>query len=46
MVYKRLKLLRQQHNLSQERVAAHLFVNRRTYAAYETGTNAMSPETL
>ena len=46
MAYHRLKMLRQRQKLSQEEVAGRLFVNRRTYAAYENGVNSMSPETL
>ena len=33
-------------DLTQQQVADMLFVNRRTYAAYENGVNSMTPETL
>lgn len=38
MKYKRLRDLREDRDLTQQQVADQLFVNRRTYAAYENGS--------
>lgn len=46
MRYKRLRDLREDKDLTQQNVADMLFINRRTYAAYENGINSMTPETL
>ncbi|MDF2567612.1 MAG: Transcriptional regulator, Cro/CI family [Oscillospiraceae bacterium] len=46
MVYKRLRDLREDRDWTQQNVADFLFINRRTYSAYENGVNAMSPEIL
>lgn len=46
MKYERIKNLREDKDLTQQQVADMLFVNRRTYAAYENGVNSMTPETL
>lgn len=46
MRYKRLRDLREDNDLTQQNVADMLFINRRTYAAYENGINSMTPETL
>ncbi|MGN1420634.1 MAG: helix-turn-helix domain-containing protein [Eubacterium sp.] len=46
MKYKRLRDLREDRDLTQQQVADLLFINRRTYAAYENGVNSMTPETL
>lgn len=46
MKYERIRNLREDKDLTQQQVADMLFVNRRTYAAYENGINSMTPETL
>lgn len=46
MRYTRIRDLREDRDWTQQHVADLLFINRRTYAAYENGVNAMSPETL
>lgn len=46
MVYRRIRDLREDNNLTQQQIADKLFINRRTYAAYENGVNSMTPETL
>jgi len=46
MVYKRIRNLREDRDWTQQYVADLLFINRRTYSAYENGVNAMSPEIL
>lgn len=46
MVYARLRELRIYNDWTQEEVARRLFVNRRTYSAYEHGNSRMSPEIL
>jgi transcriptional regulator with XRE-family HTH domain len=46
MKYRRFKDLREDRDLTQQQVADMLFINRRTYSAYETGSNSMTPDTL
>ncbi|MBQ8766754.1 MAG: helix-turn-helix transcriptional regulator [Clostridia bacterium] len=46
MVYKRLRDLREDKDWTQQQIADMLFINRRTYSAYENGVNSMTPETL
>ena len=46
MIYRRIRNLREDNDLTQQNVADELNVNRRTYAAYENGVNSMTPETL
>jgi len=46
MAYDRMKELREDRGWTQQHVADLLFINRRTYSAYENGVNAMSPEIL
>ena len=46
MIYKRIRDLREDKDWSQQKVADMLFINRRTYQAYENGVNSMNPETL
>ena len=46
MKYERIRTLREDKDLTQQQIADMLFVNRRTYAAYENGINSMTPETL
>ncbi len=46
MKYERIRDLREDRDLTQQEIADILFINRRTYAAYENGVNSMTPETL
>lgn len=46
MKYKRIRDLREDKDWTQQQIADMLFINRRTYAAYENGINSMAPETL
>lgn len=46
MKYKRIRDLREDKDWTQQKIADMLFINRRTYAAYENGVNSMTPETL
>ncbi len=46
MIYKRLRDLREDKDWTQQEIADMLFINRRTYSAYENGINSMTPETL
>lgn len=46
MIYYNIRSLREDNDWTQQYVADRLGVNRRTYSAYETGTNSMTPETL
>lgn len=46
MIDTRIRSLREDRDWTQQRVADMLFINRRTYSAYENGVNAMSPEIL
>lgn len=46
MKYKRIRDLREDKDWTQQQIADMLYVNRRTYAAYENGVNSMTPETL
>ena len=46
MKYDRIRNLREDKDWTQQKVADMLFINRRTYAAYENGINSMTPETL
>lgn len=46
MKYERIRELREDKDWTQQYVADVLFINRRTYGAYENGVNAMSPEIL
>lgn len=46
MKYKRIRDLREDKDWTQQEIADILFINRRTYAAYENGVNSMTPETL
>ena len=41
-----LRNLREDRDWTQQYVADQLFINRRTYSAYENGVNAMTPELL
>lgn len=46
MIYKRLRDLREDKDWTQQQIADMLFINRRTYSAYENGINSITPETL
>lgn len=46
MKYPRIRNLREDNDLNQQQIADMLYINRRTYAAYENGINSMTPETL
>mgnify|MGYP000005065462 FL=1 len=46
VIYYNIRNLREDHDWTQQYVADYLGVNRRTYSAYETGANSMSPEIL
>ncbi len=46
MTYERIRALREDRDWTQQQVADLLYINRRTYGAYENGVNAMSPEIL
>ena len=46
MIYERIRNLREDKDLTQKQVADRLFINRRTYGAYENGVNAMPVEIL
>ena len=46
MKYERIRNLREDNDWTQQKIADMLFINRRTYAAYENGVNSMTPETL
>ena len=45
-MYERIRNLREDKDWTQQYVADLLFINRRTYGAYENGVNALSPEVL
>ncbi len=44
MVYKRLRNLREDHDLTQEYIAKQLNVSQRTYSRYENGERAIPIE--
>ena len=46
MKYERIRNLREDNDKTQQEIAELLFINRRTYAAYENGVNSMTPDTL
>ena len=46
MIYKRIRDLREDKDMTQQQMADILRINRRTYSAYENGVNSMTPETL
>ena len=46
MKYDRIRNLREDNDWTQQYVADLLYINRRTYASYESGINSMTPETL
>ena len=46
MVYERIKNLREDHDLTQQKIADMLFINRRTYSNYEIGERNIPIEVL
>jgi len=46
VIYYNIRNLREDNDWTQQYVADCLGINRRTYSAYETGVNSMTPETL
>lgn len=44
--YKRIRDIREDADMTQAQVADLIFVNRRTYSSYETGTHMIPPEIL
>ncbi len=46
MVYERLRNLREDNDYTQQQIADMLYINRRTYSAYETGVNNLPVEIL
>ena len=46
MKYPRIRNLREDNDLTQQQIADMLYINRRTYAAYENGIYSLTPETL
>lgn len=46
MIYSRIRDLRENKDWTQQYAADMLFINRRTYSAYENGVNAMNPKIL
>ncbi|WP_444642680.1 helix-turn-helix domain-containing protein [Caproiciproducens sp. R1] len=46
LIYNKIRELREDRDWTQQHVADLLFINRRTYSAYENGVNAISPEIL
>lgn len=46
MIYYNIRNLREDKDWTQQYVADRIGVNRRTYSAYETGVNSMTPEIL
>ena len=46
MAYNRLRELREDNDYTQQKIADMLYINRRTYSAYETGVNNLPVEIL
>lgn len=46
MIYKTIRDLREDKDMTQQEMADILHINRRTYSAYENGINSMTPETF
>ena len=46
MIYKRIRDLREDSDLTQQQMADKLFINRRTYSSYEVGSRSIPVETL
>ena len=46
MTFPAIRALREDHDWTQQQVADMLYLNRRTYSAYENGVNSITPELL
>lgn len=46
MMFPTIRALREDRDWTQQYVADRLFINRRTYSAYENGVNSITPELL
>ena len=46
MMYKRIRDLREDNDLTQQQMADKLFINRRTYSSYEVGSRSIPIEIL
>ena len=46
MKHQRIRNLREDNDLTRQQIADMLYINRRTYAAFENGINSMTSETL
>ena len=46
MPFPRIRALREDRDWTQQQVADLLYINRRTYSAYENGVNSITPELL
>ena len=46
MIYKRIRDLREDSDLTQQQMADKLFINRRTYSNYEVGSRSIPIEIL
>nr|WP_294553740.1 helix-turn-helix transcriptional regulator [uncultured Pseudoflavonifractor sp.] len=46
MTFPTIRALREDHDWTQQQVADMLYLNRRTYSAYENGVNSITPELL
>ncbi len=46
MEYRRIRDLREDHDLSQKQLAAALGISQRVYSYYETGKHVIPPEIL
>ena len=46
VIFPAIRALREDRDWTQQQVADMLYLNRRTYSAYENGTNSITPELL
>ena len=46
MMYRRIRDLREDSDLTQQQMADKLFINRRTYSSYEVGSRSIPVEIL
>ena len=46
VIFPAIRALREDRDWTQQQVADMLYLNRRTYSAYENGVNAITPELL
>lgn len=46
LMFPAIRALREDRDWTQQQVADMLYLNRRTYSAYENGVNAITPELL